>query len=141
MWAAVRPGGVLVVEDADFAALFSEPANHGYEFVKRVYPQLLERNGGDWSTSRKLFGYVIAAGAPTPDLRLVQRVATTGEEKRLMLTTLEATADATIAAGLASEDEVSSARASLAAFTDDDRTFVAEPRIFQVWARRPCLVR
>ena len=141
MWAAVRPGGVLVVEDADFGALFSEPANEGYEFLARLYPRLLDLNGGDWSTPRKVFGYFLAAGAPTPEVRLVQGVAAAGDEQRLMLTTLEFVADAIVAAGLATEDEVSAACASLAAFTDDERTLVAEPRIFQLWSRRPALVR
>lgn len=32
MWAAVRPGGVLAVEDADFGGLFCDPANAGFGF-------------------------------------------------------------------------------------------------------------
>jgi SAM-dependent methyltransferase len=141
MWSAVRPGGVLVVEDADFGALFCEPRNEGYEFFGRMYPLLLERNGGDSSTPRKLFGYFLSAGAPTPEVRFVQDVGSSDEGKALILTTLEFTADAMVAAGLATADEVSAACASLAAFTEDASTLVAGPRVFQLWSRRPAVVR
>ncbi|HEY1366767.1 MAG TPA: class I SAM-dependent methyltransferase [Gaiellaceae bacterium] len=141
MWAAVRPGGVLVAEDADFGALFCEPRNEGYEFFERIYPRLLDANGGDWSTPRKLFGYFLAAGAPTPALRFVQGVASAGDGKLLVLTTLEFIADAIVAVGLATEDEVSAACASLAAFAADESTLASEPRVFQLWSRRPAVVR
>ncbi len=42
MWAGVRPGGVIVVEDADFTGAFSEPANAGHDFFQRVFPAVLE---------------------------------------------------------------------------------------------------
>ena len=54
----------------------------------------------------------------------------------LALTTLEATAGAIIAEQIASADEVSSALASLTAFTDDPGTLVGDPRVFQLWSRR-----
>ena len=43
MWAAVRAGGVLVVEDADFDGVFAEPPNEGVSFFKRLYTAVLER--------------------------------------------------------------------------------------------------
>jgi hypothetical protein len=52
------------------------------------------------------------------------------------VSTLEATAKAIVAEGLASEDEVRSAIASLSEFTNDPGTVIGDPRIFQVWARR-----
>jgi ubiquinone/menaquinone biosynthesis C-methylase UbiE len=137
MWAAVRPGGVIAVEDADFDGLFSEPANSGFEFYKRSYPEVLARHGGDSTTGRKLYRYFLEAGIAGPSLRLVQRVDSTGEAKTLSLSTLEATADAIVAEGLASRDEIDASIESLRAFTDDRSTLVGDPRIFQVWAYRP----
>jgi ubiquinone/menaquinone biosynthesis C-methylase UbiE len=137
MWDAVRPGGTIVVEDADFDGQFCHPPNDGFDFYARTYPRVLERNGGDAAAGRKVYGYFLEAGIPNPNLRLVQNANTTGEEKTLSLSTLEATADAILAKELASEDEVSAALASLAAFTDDPATLIGEPRIFQLWCRRP----
>jgi hypothetical protein len=67
----------------------------------------------------------------------VQRVDSTGEAKTLSLSTLEATADAIVAQGLASRDEIDASIESLRAFTDDHSTLVGDPRIFQVWAHQP----
>ena len=97
---------------------------------------MLERYGGDAAAGRKLFRYFLEAGIPSPRLRLAQGADTAGEGKTLALTTLEATAGAIIAEQIASADEVSSALASLTAFTDDPGTLVGDPRVFQLWSRR-----
>jgi SAM-dependent methyltransferase len=47
MWAAVRPGGAVVVEDADFDGLFCHPPDEGFTFWARAYARVLERHGGD----------------------------------------------------------------------------------------------
>jgi ubiquinone/menaquinone biosynthesis C-methylase UbiE len=136
MWQAVRLGGALVVEDADFSGLFCEPPNEGFQFYARLYPKVLARHGGDAVAGRKLYGFFLQAGIPDPQLKLVQRADATGESKSLSLSTLEATAEAIVAEGLASRDEVRQAIASLAEFTNDPETVVGDPRIFQVWARK-----
>ncbi len=136
MWAAVRTGGALVVEDTDFSGLFCEPPNEGFEFYARMYPRVLGRYGGDSAVGRKLYRFFLEAGIPGPHLKLVQRADASGEAKSLSLSTLEATAHAIVHEGLASEAEVRSAIASLSEFTNDPGTVVGDPRIFQVWARR-----
>ena len=136
MWSAVRAGGVIVVEDSDFEAAFCEPSNRGYEFHQEMYQRVLERNGGDPATGRKLYGFFAEIGIPDPELRIVQGAGATGESKQMPLLTLEAIADSIVAAGLASPDEVAAAIADLAAFTSTEGTLLAEPRVFQLWARR-----
>jgi ubiquinone/menaquinone biosynthesis C-methylase UbiE len=136
MWTAVRPGGALVVEDADFGASFSEPPNDGFEFWKRTYCSVLERRGGDPLIGRKLYRYFGEAGIPSPRLKIVQVAHATGEAKTLAALTLDATAEAVLAEGVASEEEVSAAVASLASFTADPATLIGSTRAFQVWSRR-----
>ena len=136
MWAAVAPGGAIVVEDADFGGLFCHPANDGFAFYARIYPRVLPLRGGDAAIGRKLYGYFLEAAIPDPNLRLVQRADVTGEAKTLSLSTLEATADAIVDEGLASVDEVNTALADLAAFTADRATVVGDPRVFQLWCSR-----
>jgi ubiquinone/menaquinone biosynthesis C-methylase UbiE len=138
MLTAVRPGGVLAVEDADFDGIFCDPPNEGFAWFGRTYARLLQHHGGDAAIGRKLFRLFLEAEIPDPEVRPRAGVTSSGgERKALMLGTLEATADAAVAAGLATPDEVESARASLAAFTDDPRTLIGNPPTFQVWARRP----
>ena len=85
---------------------------------------------------RKLFAYFLEAGIPSPSMHLVQRAYVEGEEKTLPLTTVEATAEAIVAQGIATQDEVDAALTSLAAFTDEPGTVVGDPRVFQLWSRR-----
>jgi ubiquinone/menaquinone biosynthesis C-methylase UbiE len=137
MWLAVRPGGALVVEDADFDALFSEPPNAGFDFFCTMYPPLLERHGGDPLAGRKLYRYFRETGIADPEQTVSQLVDAVGEAKTLVLTTLEAIAAGLEAEGLASQDEIDAALTSLAAFTDDPETVIGGPRTHQVWARKP----
>ena len=136
MWAAVRPGGLLVVEDADFGGWCCHPPNDGFSFFLRAYSQVLHRRGGDPALGRKLYQYFLDAKIREPHLTLVQPARTEGEEKALAWSTLDATADAVLAEGITSEDELRAALTSLRRFTDDPATPIADPRIFRAWSRR-----
>ena len=137
MWAAVRPGGALAVEDADFDGLFSDPPHDAFELWKRLNPEILAHHGGDPQMGRKLHRLFLEAGTPAPDVRLTQNVSTSGEAKMLPAVTLAAMSDSILDAGLASEEELSAAIEGLEAYAADSTTLVAGPRVFQVWSRKP----
>jgi ubiquinone/menaquinone biosynthesis C-methylase UbiE len=139
MWAAVRPGGVLIAQDADFTGLFCDPPNAGFTFYAEKYQQALALNGGDPGMARKLYRSFLAAGLPDPQLQMNQTAGTDpdGDTKLLALSTLEATAESIVGAGVATAEEAAAAQADLAAFIADPHTLVADPRIFSVWAHRP----
>jgi 2-polyprenyl-3-methyl-5-hydroxy-6-metoxy-1,4-benzoquinol methylase len=137
MWAGVRPGGVLIAEDADFDGWCCHPANEGFEFFLRSYREVIRRRGGDHAAGRKLYSYFLAVGVPSPQIAAVQPVYLHGEGKTLPWSTLEATAAAILSEGLASQDEVTAQLASLAEFTADRRTLISGPLVFQLWSRRP----
>jgi ubiquinone/menaquinone biosynthesis C-methylase UbiE len=136
MWAGVRPGGVLIVEDADFDGWCCHPPSEGFAFFPRTYSQVIARSGGDHTAGRKLYRYCLDAGISEPHVDLVNPVYIAGEGKTLPVSTLEATAASIVAEGVASPDEVQAAIENLAAFTADPDSLVAGPRIFQVWSRR-----
>ena len=136
MWSAVRPGGVLVVEDADIDTFCCHPPNEAFDFFLRTYGQVLKRRGGDDAIGRKLFGHFRAAGIPRPQVTLVQSVWTEGEEKTLAWSTLEASAEAIVSEGVASKDQVTEALADLRHLTEDPQTLICGPRVFQLWSRR-----
>jgi SAM-dependent methyltransferase len=139
MWEAVRPGGVLIAQDADFGGLFCDPPNEGFRFYAEKYQQALTLGGGDPAMARRLYRCFLTAGLPDPQLRMNQVVGTGpgGDSKLLALSTLEATADSIISAGLATATEVAAARADLAAFAADPGTVIGDPRTFSVWSYRP----
>jgi predicted methyltransferase len=95
----------------------------------------LARRGGDHAIGRKLCRHFRAAGITDPQVSLVQPVHQ-GEAKALALSTLEATADAILAEGVATAGQVTAALASLRQFTDDPGTLICGPRVFQLWSRR-----
>ena len=125
--AAVRAGGALAVEDADFDGLFCDPPNERFAFYAPTDPLVLKRRGGDHAIGRKLYRYFLDADIPAPNLRLAQGIDTSGSTKTLALSTLEATAEAILADGLASEDELRSALSSLEAFAADPTTVIGIP--------------
>ena len=137
MWAAVRAGGVIAVEDADFDGLFCDPDNDGFGFYRTMYREVCRRNGGDPVIGRKLYRYFGQAGIPDPQVRLAQALAVTEALKAISVLTLEATAEAITGAGLASAGEVAAALADLRAFAATPGTLIGDPRVFQVWAKRP----
>jgi ubiquinone/menaquinone biosynthesis C-methylase UbiE len=136
MWAGVRPGGVLIVEDADFDGWCCHPPNDGFDFFVHAYNQVLERRGGDHVMGRKLYACFLAAGIPGPQVAVVGSMWTEGEGKTLAWSTLDATAEAIVSEGIASRDEVAAALGDLERFTEDPRTLISGPRVFQAWSRR-----
>jgi hypothetical protein len=59
-----------------------------------------------------------------------------GEAKTLPYSTIDATRDAIVAEGIATDDEVDAALRGLAAFADNPTTVCGSPRLFQAWSRR-----
>lgn len=140
MWRAVRPGGLLVVEDADFEGMFSDPPDPGVDFQSRTYQEVLRRRGGDPVVGRRLLQLFRTAGITSPTLSVVQRADVSGPAKALRLLTLDTTAEAVVAEGVATAEEVRAAREQLAAFTERTDTVIGSPRMFQAWARRGAAV-
>ncbi len=136
MWSAVRPGGVLAVEDADFTAAFCEPPLPAHDFFLDVYSEALRRRGGDPQIGRKLHRYFVAAGAGAPEVAIVQRVEIEGETTSLAHSTLAASADAIVGEGLATSEEIAEAVSALIAAAADPGTIMGLPRTFQAWTRK-----
>jgi len=136
MWEAVRSGGVLIVEDADFDGWACHPTRPGFDFFTRTYAEVIRRAGGDHSIGRKLYAYFLEAGIGRPEIKVVQPVSIEGEAKSLPWTTLDATADLIVAESIASRDEVEAALLDLESTTKDPGSLITGPRIFQLWCRR-----
>jgi ubiquinone/menaquinone biosynthesis C-methylase UbiE len=137
MWEAVRPGGVVIAEDADFDGWACYPPSPGFDFFTRTYAEVIRRSGGDHSAARKLFAYFLEAGIGRPEVQVNQPWYIEGEGKTIPWTTLDATADLIVSESIASRDEVHAALLDLDRVSEDPETLVLGPRIFQLWRRRP----
>lgn len=136
MVAALRPGGLLVVEDIDFSASFTAPPHAGSQRYYGLYSELVRRRGGDPDIGPRLPLLLLDAGLADVDLHVVQPAGLRGEVKLLNAITLENIADGLAAEGLATPDEIAALAGDLHAFARDPRTVVSIPRIVQAWGRR-----
>lgn len=133
---ALRPSGVLIVEDIDFTGSFSYPRCPAFDRYIDLYRGVVHRRGGDPDIGPKLRGLLADAGLQSVHASVVQPFHYDQEEKTLQLSTYINIADAILAENLADSAELEQSIAELAAFTDDPTTLVSLPRIFQVWGHR-----
>ena len=134
---ALRPGGILAVEDIDCTGCFCHPKNAAFDRGVELYREVARRRGGDADIGPKLHGLLVGSGLQWVQVRVVQPVHVDQEGKEVILITLVNTAEAILAERLAGETELSAAISDLDEFTRDPRTLVSLPRIFQVWGYRP----
>jgi ubiquinone/menaquinone biosynthesis C-methylase UbiE len=137
MVAAVRPGGLVAVEDIEFAGHFCHPACPAFDRYVSLYQQVVRRKGGDPEIGPRLVGLLMDGGLRRVGVAVVQPAYLRGLGKRLAQVTMEHIRDAVVQAGLASPGEVDAIVAELAHFARNRRTLLSLPRIFQVWGRKP----
>jgi len=133
---AARPGGLVAVEDVEFAAHFCYSPCPAFAAYVRLYQQTAQRLGVDPNIGPRLFSLLLAGGLTDLAVAVVQPTFTAGPGKRLALVTLEHIREAVQAAGLAALAEVNAARDELERFTRDPTTLLSLPRVFQVWGRK-----
>jgi ubiquinone/menaquinone biosynthesis C-methylase UbiE len=133
---AARPGGLVVVEDIEFAAHFCHPACAAFERYVSLYQQAVRRRGGDPDIGPRLVGLLLDAGLRRVAVEVVQPTFRSGPGKRVAEVTMEHIREAVGAAGLAAPAEVDNIVAELDRFARNPRTLLSLPRIFQVWGRR-----
>ncbi len=131
---AVRPGGVIVVEDVDFTGHFAQPPCAALDRYVDLYQTVVRHNGGDGAIGPRLPGLLRDAGLAPIQLKVVQP---TFGARRLALVTLEHIREKVLAAGLATPAEFEAIRADLERFGRAPGSLMSLPRLFQVWGRRP----
>ncbi|MBI3862377.1 MAG: methyltransferase domain-containing protein [Planctomycetia bacterium] len=133
MCGAVRPDGLVVVEDIDFRGHFSHPESAALTRYVDLYARVVQRRGGDPHIGPRLPGLLHDAGLEKIEVHVVQPVGMEGEIKLINPITLENIADSVVEDGLATRDEVSAIIAELYAFARTPNTLVSLPRIVQAW--------
>jgi ubiquinone/menaquinone biosynthesis C-methylase UbiE len=132
---AARPGGLVIVEDIEFAAHFSYPACPAFDRYVNLYQQAVQRKGGDPNIGPRLVTLLDDAGLEHVGVQVVQPTFRKGIGKRLAQVTMEHIREAVVQAGLVSQSDVDSIIAELSRFARNTRTILSLPRIFQVWGR------
>ena len=133
--ARLAPGGVVIIEDIDFTGHFCHPHNDTFWRYVELYSQAVQHRGADPNIGPRLPGLLADAGLVDVGVHVVQPAGMTGEVKLISPITLEAIADAVLAADLATHDELAQTVDGLYAFAETEGTFMSIPRIVQAWGR------
>ena len=134
--ARLAPGGVLVVEDIDFAGHFCHPYSMAFWRYVDLYTEAVRARGCDPNIGPRLPALLADAGLGKLGMNVVQPAGFSGEVKAISPITLEAIADAVLAAELVTEQELNTIVDELYAFADADGTVLSLPRVVQAWGRR-----
>jgi SAM-dependent methyltransferase len=134
---AVRPGGVVIVEDLDWDGVFCYPPAPAFQRYSQIHAEVHRRRGGDPRIGPKLPAMLREAGLTGVDLRLAHPAHLTGRAKSLHALTWENIADSILDEGILERAEIEAVQQGLLRLTDDADTILGQPRIYQVWGRRP----
>jgi SAM-dependent methyltransferase len=134
---ALRPGGVVVIEDIDFRGHFSYPDSAALWRYVELYTETVRRRGADANIGPRLPGLLLEAGFESVRMNVIQLARTEGEVKLIAPLTMENIADAVLAEGLASAGEVDRLVAELYEFAQTPGTVASTPRIVEAWGCRP----
>jgi SAM-dependent methyltransferase len=130
---ALRPGGVMIVEDIEISAAFAYPPNPALERHIDLYKAVVERRGGDPDIGPKLPGLLRDGGIDDIQVAVAQPTFLTGEGKTIHQLTMENIATAVVDEGLATREEIDRINAELVLLAENPESIVSLPRIFQVW--------
>jgi ubiquinone/menaquinone biosynthesis C-methylase UbiE len=133
---ALKPNGVLVVEDIDYGGPFCDPPSEAAERYWQLYVAAAQARGGDPFIGRRLVRLLEGAGFADVEADLVQPFGRSGDIKQIWPLTLAAIADTIVAAGVATKGAVERIATDLAAYAARPDTTMSTPRIFQAWGRK-----
>ena len=137
MLRALRPGGVVIVEDIDFSGHFCHPHSSAFSRYVELYTQVVQRRGGDPHIGPRVPELLLDTGFERVQMHVVQPAGLDGEVKLIVPLTMENIMDAVLAEGLASRAEGDRVIEDLYAFARNPRTVLSLPRIVQAWGYRP----
>lgn len=133
---ALRPGGIIVVEDIDFRGYFSYPDSIALQRHVELYTETVRRRGGDANIGPRLPSLLTEAGFEAVQMNVVQPAGMSGEVKIMAPITMESIADAVMFEGLASRAEIDRLVADLYELASSPETVVSAPRIVEAWGYR-----
>lgn len=136
MRALVKPGGLLVCEEADFSSAFCEPPSPAHNRCFELFLALGDQRGQHFCIGRTLYQIFWDVGLVAPEVSLVQPVLARGDTKRLMELSLSEAADAMLEAGLALPEEIDRTVAEMRVLAEDETTLFGIARVTQIWARK-----
>ena len=134
---ALKPGGTAIIEDIDYTGCFCHPPSTAHDRYVALYRETVRRRGGNADLGPRLPTLLAEAGLERIGTSVFQRCGLDGDVKLLSPLTLERIADAVVAEGVATADDVAQVVAELYAEAADPTTLRGLPRIVQAWGAKP----
>lgn len=135
MKSLLKPGGLLVCEEADFSQAFCEPSDKVHDRCYEMLIGLAASRDQNFCLGVELYKMFQQAGFINPEISFSQPVVA-GENKRLIDMSLMEARNSLIEAGLTVSDEVDEIIARMKELAEDKTTLFGIPRISQIWGRK-----
>jgi hypothetical protein len=135
MLAATRPGGTLLVEDVQVAAVWSSPPSAALTRHLELYVAAAHGLGARPDAGCEFAGMLRELGASDVRVDLIQPMLRVPEDIQAHARTMEAIAAPVIEQGLATEEEVGHLVTKLDEFANTPGAVATLPRVIQVSAR------
>jgi hypothetical protein len=133
---AVRPGGLLVVEDEEVSSQFCRPLDVAFTRYSELYGAAISARGGDPEIGPVLPALLEESGLTDVGLDIEQPAFRRGEGKLLPALTMAHIGAEIVAQGLADAGTVDVITAALEGLGHDSTSIVGLPRVYQVWGRK-----
>jgi SAM-dependent methyltransferase len=135
--AALAPGGAAVLEDVSFGGYICHPPCAAHDDWLAMYRETVRRRGGNADLGPALPTLLRDAGFENVAVSVSQPCGLEGDVKLIPAVTLERIAQAVVAEGVATADEVARTAAELYAHAADPATLMGMPPVLQAWGRLP----
>ena len=132
----LAPGGTLIVEDIDYSGHFIHPPSAALDAYVDLYRRTAAARGAHPDIGPRLPLLLEAAGLAPAEMHVVQPAGLRGEVKLLNAITMEAIANAVLAAGFATAAEIDAIVDELYRIGRDETTVMSVVRIVQAWGRK-----
>lgn len=138
MFRLLRAGGVAALESWDRASYVCYPDHPAWQVLNDAYREVVRPTNGDGTTGRTLPWLLRSAGFTGIRAKVHVRAVEVGDRRRThRLGLLEVTKPKILAAGLLTELEFDTHRASLARHLADPDTLLIDQLFVQAWGVKP----
>jgi SAM-dependent methyltransferase len=134
--AALKPGGLMVCEEADLSAIYTEPPSAYHEFLDLAFASGAAR-GVDYAGGRRLHRWAREAGFDVLRIDAYHPHYLTGEHKGFWGWTFHEAGANLVREGTMTEARYNELTEGMRMADDDQSTLVAHARMHQLVARKP----
>jgi SAM-dependent methyltransferase len=137
IYTALKPGGVMVCEEADVSGVYTEPLNSAYVELRDMCVEAGRRRGVDYEGGRRAHIWAREAAFELVHVDAYHPHYMTGEHKGFWNWTLRAAAEGLVNEGTLSAKRLEGFVAGMSEADASPHTLVAHCRMHQLIARKP----